>query len=864
MARKIFELHGLLSILGIEDAEKQLKSIDKEAKKVAKSIKDVGETFNKVGKSFTTMFTAPLVAASAAIGAAVVKTADYADELLDLTEITGLSSDTLQELEHVANVVGIDFQKLTQATTAFTGKLPKLLKDGSTAANVIKSLGINIKDSNGQLRSMDDLFPDIIKSLQGVENVTLRNSMAQQILGKDLDALAPLLGITADEFESLRKEAHETGVVMSGESLNSAADLKAEINTLKKQFEMLVMNLAVDFIPILRDDIFPIVKEQVIPALKDFGGKLKDLFTWFKNLNPHTKELVIKLIGLLAVVGPLAMAIGSVTTAISAMIPVLVTLGTTLLANPIFLLAGALGAVTLGVIAVTNATKDWQKTLEKDIATKRINEQKAALEELIELYSEQIDLAKQAGNEDQYGKVTGRIKELEYNLGSYGYDSYGSPEDKTTRAYAELDRIAPLPDQPGDPEEYKITTGGLDGDKEDPAIKMYERRRKYLDEQIRMEEDYADKSFNVNATEQQKLDRLYTRALVEAEEKGASSVDIDAWYAKESEKIKTEATKKEIESIQSLEDERLAAKTKSLSKLADIHKAELEQLEVKQAQELDLYKEGSVEYILVKEKQGFELTTLTAKQKEEEVQLEKDSNDKKINSWSGYIARITEYVSQFFSIISDYFSNQELEIDNRYTYEKERIEDLNATEEERKRLIDELDADTDKKKRALKRKQALLDKTTAIFNIGLSTAQGIMQAWATMAPPMAIAMSVIIGLLGAAQTAVVASKPIPAAKGAMVQSDPGRGAIMQVGEGYQDEVVLPIQSGVKAIVNEMIRELSGMSSGSTIITNNNTQSLRPIYLQIGTLVADDNGLKELENRMSRMRVLEAQRMGAMA
>lgn len=863
MARKIFELHGVLSILGIEDAEKKLKAIDKEAIKVSKSIKKFGDDLSSVGKQFSLAFTAPIVAATAAIGAMVTKAADYADELLDLTEITGMSSDTLQELEHVALAVGVDFNKLTQSVQSFTGKLPKILKEGGTAAKVIKDLGVNVKDAHGNLRSMNDIFPELITALQGVENKTLRNSMAQQILGKELSSLAPVLGITADEFNRLRKEAHDTGVVMSGENLETAADFKSEINLLNKQFQMLAMNFAVDIIPLLRDDLFPIIKNDIIPVIKVVIEKVVGWAKAFSNLSPGTKELLIKLTGVLAILGPLAIGIGSLTTAIAAMIPVIIALGTALLANPIFLLAAAVTGVTVAMYAAAKSAKSFQENIVDPLNTRQLKEQKSALEELIELYSEVEDMSTTPTTLERAGVVDKRIKELETNLGSYGYDSSGSATDKKARAFAQLDKIAPIPVQPGEQTtNSNAGTTSLTKDTEDPAIKQYNNRRKALDAIIQLEEYYAEKSFNVNATEQEKLDRLYTRALVEADNIGASKVDIENWYASETVKLQDEAAQKQIDTIKELEKATLSAKIAAADGIEAINDAELELLRYKQAEEIALYKAGSYEYKLVKEKQANEIVELTRKQKDKEIELEKQANEKKLESFKSYFDTISSLGSEVFNIFSGLRDNEETELEINHENELSRIKDLNVTEAERNKLIQDLDAQTDKKKKELKRKQAILDKATAIFNIGLSTAQGIMQAWATMAPPMAIAMSIIIGLLGAAQTAVVASKPIPAAKGAMVESSPGRGAIMQVGEGYQDEVVLPLQSGIKAIVAGMMMEMGKITGGTTIFNNSNT-STRPVYLTIGTLVADDTGLKELENRMSRIRVLEAQRMGAM-
>jgi len=59
------------------------------------------------------------------------------------------------------------------------------------------------------------------------------------------------------------------------------------------------------------------------------------------------------------------------------------------------------------------------------------------------------------------------------------------------------------------------------------------------------------------------------------------------------------------------------------------------------------------------------------------------------------------------------------------------------------------------RERALKRKQAVADKRAAIFNIALETGKNIVEAFPN------IPMMILAGVMGAVQTGIVASKPIP-------------------------------------------------------------------------------------------------------
>lgn len=101
----------------------------------------------------------------------------------------------------------------------------------------------------------------------------------------------------------------------------------------------------------LRNNIFDLgvtIGEQLLPPLNDLLEDLTPLVARLSELSPATIRMIIVAAGLLAVIGPLAAAIGTMVTTVSALGGALMFLA----ANPVVLLIGAL--VALGVILATN------------------------------------------------------------------------------------------------------------------------------------------------------------------------------------------------------------------------------------------------------------------------------------------------------------------------------------------------------------------------------------------------------------------------------------------------------------------------------------------------------------------------------
>ena len=74
---------------------------------------------------------------------------------------------------------------------------------------------------------------------------------------------------------------------------------------------------------------------------------------------------------------------------------------------------------------------------------------------------------------------------------------------------------------------------------------------------------------------------------------------------------------------------------------------------------------------------------------------------------------------------------------------------------------EEIDRQYDERKKAIQRREAEAQKRLAIFNIAVNTAQAIVGALATLPSPSAIPTSIAVGIIGAAQIAMVASQEIP-------------------------------------------------------------------------------------------------------
>lgn len=181
-----------------------------------------------------------------------------------------------------------------------------------------------------------------------------------------------------------------------------------------------------------------------------------------------------------------------------------------------------------------------------------------------------------------------------------------------------------------------------------------------------------------------------------------------------------------------------------------------------------------------------------------------------------------------FEAISSNIQAQMDALDEMYTTDAQE-----AKENANKKYISEKELAA--KKAALEQKQAKYNKAQALINAAINTAQAIVATLAQMgATPWGIASSVIAGTMGAAQMAIIASKPLAQyAKG----RKGGKGEYALVGEKGPEVMYVP--EGASIVPNHYLGDMDAWSKfGVPALPNDMMlQALNIDYDRLGKAVA---------------------------
>lgn len=145
----------------------------------------------------------------------------------------------------------------------------KVIRSTGRSAEMMDRLGVSIYDGAGNLRDMDDVLPEVLTAMSGMENETERNAIAMTLFGRNAEAILPILALGADNMAAYMEEAHELGLVMGEEDLKAANNFRMEVDQLKQQLSKVAMTLGIELIPLFKDLVDWM--QWAAPRAIDFG-----------------------------------------------------------------------------------------------------------------------------------------------------------------------------------------------------------------------------------------------------------------------------------------------------------------------------------------------------------------------------------------------------------------------------------------------------------------------------------------------------------------------------------------------------------------------------------------------------------------
>lgn len=285
MATEVFRLFGSI-LLDTSETDKSLAKTEKSGKKLASTLASGAKTVVAAGAAIG----AAATAAGAAIYGIAKDAAGTTDEIDKMSQKIGISREEYQELAFVCSQSGTDVNKLQGGMKTLTNSIDSAVNGGKTATAMFDKLGISVKNTDGSVRSQEEVLNDAVRALQGMEDGAEKAALATDLFGKAGTELMPLLNSEAGSFDEMRQQAHDLGLVLSDEAVDAGVHLTDTIDQCERSFKSIVTQIGVAVMPLVQS-----AAEWVLENMPLIQSVLGAVFEFFGNVISAVVEYIATL-----------------------------------------------------------------------------------------------------------------------------------------------------------------------------------------------------------------------------------------------------------------------------------------------------------------------------------------------------------------------------------------------------------------------------------------------------------------------------------------------------------------------------------------------------------------------------------------
>jgi phage-related protein len=243
-------------------------------------------------------------AAVGAIGKLMMKTADYAGELRKQSDITGQTTERIQELTYVGKQLDVSYETIMKAQQKLTQGMNSARLGGKKQTEAFAALGVEIKNTDGSLRNSKIVMMEAFDALGKVGNETERDALSLSIFGKSAMELNPLIKAGSAEIAKYSDEAHKVGAVMSDETITALDDFGDSVEAIKMSTTAVAGTILASIAPAIQETIGKIqeLAGSFAGAFKtgDYSEFSTKLTAFLTDTVGKITQFLPKLIGILA------------------------------------------------------------------------------------------------------------------------------------------------------------------------------------------------------------------------------------------------------------------------------------------------------------------------------------------------------------------------------------------------------------------------------------------------------------------------------------------------------------------------------------------------------------------------------------
>lgn len=181
------------------------------------------------------------------------ESAEYAKEVKTLASVTGQSVEEVQEWQYASDMLGVSYDRVKDSLKEITNKMQEARDGSEDTAGAFETLHVKIENTDGSLRSADDVFYDVIDSLGNMKNQAQRDALAMDLMSESAQELNPLIEAGREGLKKYTDEAHEMGYVLDNDAIKALNETDEAQQKLLKTQEAVTKQISAEYAPYMTE-----------------------------------------------------------------------------------------------------------------------------------------------------------------------------------------------------------------------------------------------------------------------------------------------------------------------------------------------------------------------------------------------------------------------------------------------------------------------------------------------------------------------------------------------------------------------------------------------------------------------------------
>lgn len=200
------------------------------------------------------------------------------------------------ELNTALGILANNGIKGAEGGTHLRNVILSLQSPTDVAAKSLKELGVSVFDSEGNMRSLNDILGDLNKSMDGMTSEEKSNIISKIFNKTDLSSVNALLANTGETWDGLQSAIESSGGAAQKMADTQLDNLNGQLTILKSAVEGFAISIG----------------EALMPMIKNIVAKLQCFVDWLNNLDEGTRQVIVKVGLFVAALGPMLVILGTV------------------------------------------------------------------------------------------------------------------------------------------------------------------------------------------------------------------------------------------------------------------------------------------------------------------------------------------------------------------------------------------------------------------------------------------------------------------------------------------------------------------------------------------------------------------------